>query len=205
VPNCDFYATPDDHEEILGWLFAEKSCAVYELSSSFEREIFRFETPKEVLAQFDRRYTNGERWKSVHLQLYVFNAGPPFSPRRVPLDPKFCEGATFRYAAEGWGLVQLYLHRPTNKGLDSSHTNHFTQKRAEAVAATSEARAEVDAWDFNAITSFSSRLNHKIKSLSVGKIKSCPVLPGALELWKSGTSLLPFKLSDNSVALHADA
>jgi hypothetical protein len=205
MPNCDYYATPEDHGELLTWLFSEATCHVYELSSDFEKELKRFYSASEVLAQFERRYINGERWKSVDLQVYVIGASPPFSPRKVSLDPKSCGGATYRYAAEGWGLIQLYLERPTTGGLDSSHTNHFTQKRAEALATTMEARAEVAAWDFKAVTAFSSRLNRKIKALSVGKLGSRPVLSGALSVWQSGAPLLPYDNTSHSVVLRADA
>lgn len=203
MPNCDYYGTLEDHEELLGWLFSESACHVYELASGFEKELNRFSSASEVLAQFDRRYTNGERWKSVELQLYVIGASPPFSPRRVSLDPERCGGSTYRYAAEGWGLVQLYLQRPTSAGLDCSHTNHFTQKRAEALA-TMEERAKLAAWNFKAITAFSSRFNRKIKSLSVGKLESRPVLPGALSVFQSGIPLLPYKGTTHSVVFHAD-
>src|SRR5262245_30214039 len=104
MPNCDFYATSEDHEGLLSWLFAEATCHVYELGSDFEKPLRRFESPEEVLREFDRIYPNGEPWREVHLQLYVIGAGPKFEPRRVALNPKACNGASFRYAADGWGL-----------------------------------------------------------------------------------------------------
>ncbi len=204
MPNCDFYGTIDDHRELLNWLFSERTCDIYELYSDFETELKKFPSAVEVLDQFDRRYVTGERWKSVELQLYVLGAGPVFQPRRVSVNPTLCDGATYRYMAQGWGLVQLYLHRPTQEGLESSHTNHFTQKGAVAKAATEEARAEVDSWDFKRITAFSSRLNRQIRNISVGKLNSRPVLAGGLKVWESGGSLCPYKPSDPSVTLHLD-
>lgn len=105
MPNCDFYATPDDHASLLTWLFAEGTCEVHESYSEFERPLRRFSSPDEVLALFERRYPpTDEKTRSVHLQLYVLGAGPRFSPYRVSLNPEHCDGATFRYRAEGWGL-----------------------------------------------------------------------------------------------------
>ena len=108
MPNCDFYATPDDHEHLLHWLFEEGACKVFELSSDFEQPLREFSTTNEVLTQFDRTYRTGEKWHTVHLQLYVIGASPPFVPRRVQLNPENCNGATFRYSADGWGLVQKF-------------------------------------------------------------------------------------------------
>lgn len=202
MPNCDFYATPEDHAELLSWLFAEATCHVYELASDFEQPLKRFDSPEAVLMQFERRYPNGEKWKVVHLQLYVIGASPVFAPRRVTLDPKYCDGATFRYGAEGWGLVQLYLANAKATSLENSHTNHNSRKRAEAWAPTYRDLADApSAWDFERITSFSSRLNRQIRKMAVGKLGSRPVLPGALKLWQSGLPLWPYKPGEQTLKM----
>src|SRR4051812_12429510 len=123
MPNCDFYATPHDQRTLLEWLFAERTCRVFEPASEPEKPLKEFLSAQEVLAQFDRVYSNGKPRQTVHLQLYVIGASPPFSPTRVELDFKRT-GATFRYSADGWGLVQLYLAAPAANRLANSHTNH---------------------------------------------------------------------------------
>lgn len=192
MPNCDFYATPKDHECLLAWLFADAACDVYELASSYEQPLKRFESPAEVLRQFERRHSTGEPWHREDLQLYVLGSGPPFSARRIGLDPNACDGATFRYTAEGWGLVQLYLSAPHGDCLENSHTNHNSKTRAEIWAPINGVVPGPDAWDFPCITAFSSRLNRQIQKKRVAKIGSRAVLPGALGLWERGTSLAPY-------------
>ncbi|QGW84255.1 hypothetical protein [Variovorax paradoxus] len=195
MPNCDFYATKEDHEGLLTWLFAEESCDVYELASDFEQPLKCFRSAAEVLAQFERSYPNGKKWRSVHLQLYVRGAGPAFEPRRVELDPVACGGATFRYDADGWGLVQLYLGSASagDERLEDSHTNHNSLKRAQSWSDTVEEMGDVGAWDFAKITSFSSRLNREIRKRGVAKVGSRAVLPGALKLWDIGVAMGPYK------------
>jgi len=205
MPNCDFYATIDDHKELLDWLFAEGTCDVYESYSDFESELKKFSSTSEVLDCFEKTYRTGEKWKSVELKIYVLGAGPTFIPRRFSVDPQCCDGATYRYTALGWGLIQLYLHRATQDGLESSHTNHFTKKGVMAKAMTEEDCLNIDSWDFKKITAFSSRLNRQIKKVSVGKLNSRPVLAGGLKVWESGGLLWPFKHSDSSVTLKVDA
>lgn len=205
VPNCDFYGGPADHEQLMHWLFAEGTCKVFELSSDFERPLREFRSTEEVMLQFDRTYSTGDKWHTVYLQLYVLGAGPPFTPRRVQLNPKACDGATFRYAADGLGLVQLYLGAAKGRGLNNSHTNHNSQKRAAAWASTAAAMQEARLWDFAKITAFSSRLNRKIRTLSAAKIDSRPVLPAALKLWQAGVSLLPYSHNNPPVVLRQDA
>jgi hypothetical protein len=151
----------------------------------------RFHSSSEVIAHFDQRYSNGKKWNKIYLQLYVIGAGPPFVPRRISLNPRACGGATYRYAAEGWGL-QLYLGNLHENGkLESSHTNHYTRTRAEAWARGAKDKDEPASWDFTRITSFSAHLNREIRKRSVSKIGSMVVLPEAHELWQGGVSLLP--------------
>jgi hypothetical protein len=201
MPNCDFYATEQDHSQLLNWLFAEDTCRVFELSSQFEAQLKEFHSTEEVLGEFDQVYTNGTPWHTVHLQLYVVGAGPSFVPRCVELDPEKCDGATYRYAAEGWGLVQLYLSRAALTGLSSSHTNHFTATGAGKWAPLDLEKPSADEWDFKKITAFSARLNRQIKKLSVARIGSRPVLPGALDLWNEGVPLLPFNHLNGKLTL----
>jgi hypothetical protein len=205
MPNCDFYATPEDHEQLLHWLFSENTCRAFELSSDFEQPLKEFHSVSDVLSQFGRTYSTVEKWHTVHLQLYVLGACPPFAPRRIQLNPKACDGATFRYEANGWGLVQLYLATATAHGLNNSHTNHNSQKRAEVWAPTIPTMQEVSLWDFKKISAFSSRLNRQVKNLSVAKIGSRPILSGAFKLWQEGTLLLPFHNDNSTIVLHADA
>ncbi|WP_426390503.1 hypothetical protein [Variovorax sp. R-27] len=195
MPNCDFYATKDDHEGLLSWLFAEEACDVYELASDFEQPLKCFRSATEVLAQFERSYPNGKRWRAVHLQLYVRGAGPTFVPRRVTLNPQACGGATFRYNADGWGLVQLCLGSASegDARLENSHTNHNSMKRAQTWSDTVDILGGVEAWDFGRITSFSSRLNREIRKRGVAKVGSQAVLPGALKLWDIGVAMGPYK------------
>lgn len=190
MPNCDFYGTPRDHVTVLNGLFSERTCHVYELGSEFEKPLRRFESCEEVMSLFEEQC-------SVLLQLYVLGAGPEFIPRRVTLDPAFCDGARYRFAAEGWGLVQLYLESPRNNELRNSHTNHNSQKRAETWATTRDSLGDPSAWDFKRINAFSSRLNRQINKSAVAKIASRSVLPGAFELWNSGVSLLPYRRGEH--------
>lgn len=191
MPNCNFYATPDDHEGLLTWLLADGACDIYELASDVGQPLKRFRSAAEVRAQFERRYPGGGQWRAVHLQLYVLGAGPPFIPTRVAFEADADDDATFRDEAEGWGLVQLYLGGLSGGGtrLEDSRTNHNTLKRAETWSDTLPELGEVAAWDFAKITAFSSRLNREIRKRAVAKIGSRVLLPGALELWNAGVAM----------------
>lgn len=193
MPNCDFYATPSDHHELLTWLFRENTCHVYELGSEWEKPLRRFESADSIVQEFERPHHRAARHVMVYLQLYVLDAGPPFIPTRISLNPEVCDGARFRFAAEGWGLVQLYLASLDKNQLGNSHTNHSSPKAAEAWSPVRPEAGQPGNWDFKRITAFSSRLNREIRKQAVAKVATRAVLPGAASLWNEGIPLWPYK------------
>ena len=201
MPNCDFYGALEDHKLILDFLFEENECEIYELSSDFEKPLKQFFNSSEILKEFERHYINGKKINAVHLQLNVLGCGLEFVPRLVELNPSKCDGFKFRYNADGYSLVQLYLEIADNNSLSNSHTNHNTQKRAEKWARSTKEKKEVASCDFNKITKFSSKLNRFIRKVSVGKLSSRPVLPYAYELWQNGVNFGPFNSNQHEIEI----
>jgi hypothetical protein len=104
MPNCDFFAAGPDHRAVLEFVLSQKNSRIYELGSEFDEDLCEFRT----LADFEDRYSISDwnHWDSrppMLLQLYPNDADGKFVRRRISLDSKRCKGATFRYAAEGWG------------------------------------------------------------------------------------------------------
>jgi len=189
MPNCDFFATAADHAPLLAWLFDENTCAVYEAYSPGEAPLRRFAGAAEVMREFEREGAYGR----CHLRLHVNGSGPVPEPRRIDIiasEQAAC-GFRYRYTIEGWGLVPLQLYVPQMKKgqrqLDKSHTNHNSQKRAEAWADIRQGMNSPDAWDFRKVTAFSSRLNRQIRKRAVAKWGGCSILAGAWTEWENGT------------------
>lgn len=201
MPNCDYYATFEDHKIVLDWLFSEGTADIYELSSEFEKPLTKFSNSAQVLDQFNRTYKGGKLWSTVYLQLVVKNAGIDFHPTYVKLDPDQSNGASYKYTAEGFGLIQLYLSVPRDNELRDSHTNHFTLKGAMKWSGITTTEQEIQKIDFKAITSFSSSLNRQIRKLAVVKIRSRILTKGALALWDKGFKLWPFDKTNSKLDL----
>lgn len=99
--------------------------------------------------------------------------------RRYELNPGALGDATFRFACEGWGLIQLFLRTPRDGQLPVSHTNHNSAARARAWAPTYPELGDPDLWDWRQVARASRRLNRHIQGLAVAKDGSRPVLPAA--------------------------
>jgi len=196
MPNCDFFAAGPDHRAVLEFVLSQKNCQIHELGSEPDQDLREFRT----LVDLEDCYSisNWNHWDCrppMLLQLYPNDADGKFVRRLITLDSKRCKGATFRYTAEGWGLIQLYLESPIKRSgkqwMETSHTNHNSEKRAMAWESTYPDLGRVSDWNWKAVTSFSRRLNRYIQSLAVDKKGSRPILPFAAQLNKSGINLGP--------------
>ncbi|MEV8515447.1 hypothetical protein [Dactylosporangium sp. NPDC051484] len=170
MPNLDFYAADDDWPAVLEAVFDLGLFRVYESCSEPDRTLREFHAVAEMPDDPQGR----------DLALFVIGSGPGPIAERINLLPGALGGATFRYSCEGWGLVQLQHGATVGcEELRWSHTNHNTQKRALAWAATLRRLGHPSAWNWAAVTSASSRLNRVIRRMAVGKVGSHPVLPHA--------------------------
>jgi hypothetical protein len=114
----DFYADKTDKLSILDFILSETDLQVFDLSSAFGEEICEYKNTDEIAAKFD--LANGDRF-AVTFQLWTpRHKGKP-ALRKIDLDPKRCNGHTFRYSTDGWGMIQLYFGGIKNNILSQSH------------------------------------------------------------------------------------
>ena len=118
---------------------------VFDLSSPYGQNISQYKSSKEVTAKFD--LVNGDKF-AVTFQLWTpRHKGKPVF-RKVDLDPKRCNGHTFRYSIEGWGMIQLYFGGVKNNILSQSHIGHFTEKGAAKWEGTNKFNGSINDWDW---------------------------------------------------------
>ena len=188
MPNLDFYATGKDHETVLDLVFSTKAFKVFESYSRFDREIVEFHSTEQFRSYFDSE--RPEEKCLILLQLFALNGGGEPLFHRIELKPRAVRGATFRFACEGWGLIQLQLGGMRKGRLSRSHTNHNSEKRAYTWEDVGDGRlGSPSAWNWQEITRASRRLNSAIRRLAVDKTSSRPILPEALTLREQG---IPF-------------
>jgi len=173
MPNCDFYAVPADWLQVVQFIFTNQDWVLYELSSRPDCEVKVFHSVNEVKALLQ-----GED-ESFHFQLYSPAMGGLVQFRRIDFSPGAVPGKSFRYATEGFGLIEFYVSRPRNGKLRPSHTNHFSMKGAEDWAPIRSEVASPNNWNWKHVTSMSNRLNRHIRSLGVAKHGSRAILQGA--------------------------
>ncbi len=184
--NYDFFANKADKLEILDFIFKNTDLQVYDLGSLHGQEICQYKSGDEIASKFDLEIdefgTTFQLWTPRHKGKPIF--------RRVDLDPKRCNGHTFRYATEGWGLIQLYFGGLKNNELKPSHIGHFNEKGALKWEDNNSVNGLDSSWDWKEIQSTSRKLKYQIHNkLATRKMGSYGILSGADKLEQQGIKL----------------
>lgn len=184
--NYDFFANKEDKLNILDFIFSKTDLQIYDLGSPYGEEICHYKNITEISSKFDFEIdefgTMFQLWSPRHKGRPIF--------RKVDLDPKRCKGHTFRYATEGWGLIQLYFGGIKNNELRHSHIGHLSEKGALNREKFYPPNGLANSWDWKEIQSTSRKLKYEIHNrLSVRKIGSFGLLSGADQLEEQGMKL----------------
>ena len=179
----DFFADKVDKLKVLDFIFKDTDLQVYDLGSAYGQDICQYKTVDEISSKFDLEIdeleTTFQLWTPRHKGKPIF--------RKVDLDPKRCNGHTFRYSTEGWGLIQLYFGGLKNNELKHSHIGHFNEKGALKWEETNNVNGLVSSWDWTEIQTTSRKLKYQINNkMAIRKIGSFGVLTGADKLEKQG-------------------
>jgi hypothetical protein len=186
--NYNFFADKGDKINVLDFIFQATALQVFDHYSAHEQEIRQYKSTAEIASHFELE--KGGQF-AVTFQLWAPDFGGQARFQRVELNPKYCKGHTYRYATEGWGLIQLYLGGQDKNILNYCHIGHFNEAGALKKEAFHENNSRVDQWDWKAIEQTSRKLKYQIHNkMAVRKIHSVGVLPGADVLIKSGVKLL---------------
>ena len=181
--NYDFFANSADKIQLLDFIFSETDLQVFDLYSEFDKDVNEYSSSTEVAEKFDLE--NGGQ-SAVTFQLWSPCFGGEVRFRRIELDPKSCNGHTYRYRTEGWGLMQLYLGGRDQNRLHHSNIGHFEEKGASKWEEVQKEKGAVSQWNWPEIKVTSGKLRRQVQKIAVGKIGSYGVMRGANDLKESG-------------------
>jgi hypothetical protein len=181
--NLDFFAAEADQRAVLDFLFSSTDVRVFESYSEPDADLREFRSTDDLAESFPigiDRHGNGH---AVLLHLWSPSVMSELTITRFALNPKACNGHTFRHRIDGGALMQLYLGGVCGHVITKSHFGHQSQVRAQAW--------EVDQGvNWEALKKVSNRIQYHVrKRLAAGKVPGCPVLAQALELARVGYAL----------------
>ena len=180
----NFFALYPDKISLLDYIFNDTGFRIFDHYSTYGQELKEYKSSHEIAQTFD--LTNG-RANSLQLALWNPNHGETNIVRRVDLNPKYCNGHTFRYSATGWSLQQLYFGGQSNNTLYYSTLQGFNEKGAiDKDTINSNRKAHLLNW--TQIKSDQRRLKYFIETkLATRKIGTSLILKSADEGLQSGS------------------
>lgn len=182
--NYNFFAAEADKIIFLEFLFANTNLHVFDSYSPYGQRIRQYKSVADISSAFDLS-TEGQF--AVTLQLWSPDFLGALNFTKIKLNPKSCEGHTFRYCTAGLGLIQLYFGGEQNSTLSYSHIGHFSEKGATANEQPLDLAIN---WDWAAINRMSRHLKYTIQQkMAVSNWGSIGILPGAAERQKQGVIL----------------
>jgi hypothetical protein len=181
--NLDFFAAETDQRALLDFLFASTDVRVFESYSRFDAELREFRSTDELFAAFPIGVDQHGNGSAVLLQLWSASVMNDLTIKRIALNSAACNRNTYRHCIEGGALMQLYFGGLHERVITQSHYGHQSQTRAEVWGVDHGVN-----WD--CLKTLSNRIQYHIrKRLAVAKVASCPILPQAYDLARSGCVL----------------
>jgi len=176
MPQIRLYATKQDIRDAVIFLLQDRGFTAFELWSELDSPLLRYVAAEQLFTDFPigRKECEIAWW---HPQLM-----PKARPNRVRVDPKLCDGKTFRFHSIDFAMLHLSTGIYRSKKLTPCEFGLVTQKYYKNCGG----RAKID-WrmlnaEFNAIRKY-------FEARSVGKVDGCLVMPDAYRLVNSGATL----------------
>lgn len=183
MARLDFFGTRADLKALIEFVLRETDARIFESYSELDQEIREFKSFEGLDHIFQigtDPYGNGS---AVLLQLWSPSVMEHLEIIYISLNPKACDGHTFRYRIGGGGLMQLYLGGVNGRIVTKSHFGHYTEREAAA-------------WDlaegvnWRALAKTSNRIQYHIRRrLAVAKVPGRPVLAEAYTFVQNGYEL----------------
>jgi hypothetical protein len=134
---------------------AMEDADAYEAYSEPERKLRSFPALDSLLEYMDSKQKAGER--HVALSVYFRDTKGCVQTRRISLRPEKSDGATWREAVDGWGLVQVQI-KFLHDNLVECRVAANSAKRAAAWASSNPAMGAPGLWDWKLVDKHVSRL-----------------------------------------------
>ena len=130
---------------------------VFEAYSDYDCEIKSFPNKESLITDISTELSKDNRHKSVYYFLIYPGSGGIIKKRKIDLDPKRSDGATYRYTAEGWGLIQFQLDL-TNTEKISCRFAVNSEKRANKWSSTYPEFESPSLWNWVTVEKHARRL-----------------------------------------------
>lgn len=147
-------------ERIVEAIFVEGRPDVYEAYSAFDSDIVSFSNAAELNSYIS--WPQPKKEGTLGFVLYYPDTKGFVERIRIALDREKCEGHTYRYRVNGWGLIQFQVNSQKTPNIVCRFAVN-TEKRANAWFPTYPELQSPALWDWKAVERHARRLIRELR------------------------------------------
>jgi hypothetical protein len=151
-------------DEVVAAIFKQGEVVVTEANSEYDSPLKSFPDANALSEDLKRKDTSGFFFYSI----YYPEAGGHINERRVDLIPKKCNGHTYRFKLEGWGLIHMQCRFQDPYSLKCNIAVN-SEARASNWSDTCPEIGDPAKWDWKIVSSKAGRLVRLLRKLGKEK------------------------------------
>ena len=156
--------------ELIEYILSDSKTEFYESYSEMEKEIIRINNLSEFQDHFDNGIANGK----VHFGFGIYNpeSKGKFFTSKIKLNPKYCNGKTFRYQIVGWAIIFIHLDLKNAENQIECKVSVNSKKRAENWKSTNPEFGNPELWEWKNVESRARKIINRLKKTTHNTVYS---------------------------------
>ncbi|WP_010519152.1 hypothetical protein [Croceivirga radicis] len=153
--------------ELIEYILSDSKIQFYESYSEMEKEIILINNLSDFRDYFDLGIANGK----VHFGFGIYNpeSKGKFFTSKIKLNPKYCNGKTFRYRIDGWAIIFIQLDLKNGENQIECNVSVNSKKRAENWKSTNPEFGNPELWEWKHVESRARKIINRLKKLQTTK------------------------------------
>jgi hypothetical protein len=156
--------------ELIEFILSDSKTELYESYSEMEKELVRINNNSEFKDYF--AHSISENKKQLGFGIYHTESKGKFSITKLKLDPKYCNGKTYRNRIDGWGIIFVHLNLLNGENEIECRISVNSKKRAENWKNTNPEFGNPELWDWKNIESNARKITRQLNKLHTTAVKS---------------------------------
>ncbi|MDK2772382.1 MAG: hypothetical protein KYX68_09180 [Flavobacterium sp.] len=149
--------------ELIDFILSDSKTELYESYSEMESELVRISNFSEFENYFE--HSTSEKKKQLGFGIYNPESKGTLSITKLKLDPKYCNGKTYRNRIDGWGIIYLHLNLLSTENEIECRISVNSKKRAENWKSTNPEFGNPELWEWKNVENRARKIINRLKKL----------------------------------------
>ncbi|WP_298330489.1 hypothetical protein [uncultured Dokdonia sp.] len=150
---------------LIEYILSDSKIEFYESYSEMEKEIVQISKYSEFLKYFENSIS--ENKKQLKFGIYYPEAKGKFYIDKIKLNPKYCNGKTYRYNTNGWGVI--YVHLDLQKSKIECRVSVNSKTRAQNWTSTNPEFGNPELWEWKIVENNARKIITRLKKTTHNK------------------------------------